>query len=55
MATGDRGAALGAVDIIVVLAMAAGNLALAEESSGAVFEGVVDLDMIPDIAGIFGR
>ena len=52
LAAGDRGAALGAVDIIVVLAMAAGNLALAEESSGAVFEEVVDLDMIPDVAGI---
>ena len=52
LAAGDRGAALGAVDIIVVLAMAAGNLALTEESSGAVFEEVVDLDMIPDVAGI---
>ena len=52
LAAGDRGAALGAVDIIVVLAMAAGNLALAEESSGPVFEEVVDLDMIPDVAGI---
>ena len=28
------------------------ELALAEESSGAVFEEVVDLDMIPDVAGI---
>ena len=52
LAAGDRGAALGAVDIIVVLAMAAGNLALTEEASGAVFEEVVDLDMIPDVAGI---